>query len=163
MAQTHLRGTPVPTVGDLPEVGLPLDFSLTDATLTQKHPSDFPGKKVLNVFPSIDTAVCALSVRTFNEKAASLPGVTVLNISADLPFAQKRFCGAEGLSGVHTLSTFRSSFLQDAGLALAAGPMAGLAARAVFVLDADNRVIYRQLVDEIAKEPDYEAAIAALG
>jgi len=163
MAVTHLRGKPISTVGSLPEIGDEVHFSLTDASLSQRGPADFAGVKVLNIFPSIDTPVCATSVRTFNEKVASSHGAVVLNISADLPFAQKRFCGAEGLSGVYTLSTFRSTFLQDAGLAMADGPMAGLAARAVLVLDGENRLVYRQLVEDIAKEPDYDAALNAVG
>jgi len=130
--------------------------------LAEKRLADFRGKKVLNVFPSLDTPVCALSVRTFNARAAGTPGVTVLNVSADLPFAQKRFCGAEGIERAVTLSSFRSTFARDYGLEIANGPLRGLCSRAVLVLDEGNRVLYTQQVPEIAEEPDYDAALAAL-
>jgi thiol peroxidase len=118
---------------------------------------------VLNIFPSVDTPTCATSVRTFNERASSLDNTVVLCVSADLPFAQGRFCGAEGLTNVQTASSFRSSFGSDFGVTLADGVLAGLLARAVVVLDEDGKVTYTELVPEIAKEPDYDAAIAALG
>lgn len=126
--------------------------------------SQYAGKrKVLNIFPSIDTGVCAASVRKFNQLAAELDNTVVLCISADLPFAQSRFCGAEGLSNVVTLSTLRgASFLADYGVAIATGPLAGLAARAVVVIDENDQVVYSQLVNEITEEPDYDAALAAL-
>lgn len=164
MAQTALRGNPVNLVGDLPAVGAPAPaFSLTADNLGQLTPADFAGKNlVLNIFPSIDTAVCATSVRTFNERAAGLDGTVVLCVSADLPFAQKRFCGAEGIENVQTASTFRSDFGQQYGVALADGPMAGLMARAVVVVDPSGTVVHSQLVPEIAQEPDYDAALAAL-
>ncbi|MCK9193686.1 MAG: thiol peroxidase, partial [Nevskia sp.] len=125
---------------------------------------DFSGKKkVLNVFPSVDTPTCAMSVRKFNEKAAGLPDAVVLCISADLPFAQKRFCGAEGLSNVVTLSLMRGrNFSKDYGLLIENGPLSGLTARAVIVLSADNKVLYTELVPEIGSEPNYDAALAAL-
>jgi len=140
-------------------------FSLVGKDLSDVALADFSGqRKVLNIFPSIDTGVCAASVRRFNELAASLTNTVVLCISADLPFAQGRFCGAEGLDKVVTLSTFRSTrFLTDYGVAIAEGPLAGLAARAVVVLDADNHVLHVERVSEITHEPDYAAAIAALG
>ena len=120
-------------------------------------------RKILNIFPSVDTSVCAASVRRFNVEAAGLDNTVVLCISADLPFAQARFCGAEGLDKVVTLSTLRgAAFLQDYGVALAAGPLAGLAARALLVLDEQDKVLFAQLVPEITEEPDYAGALAAL-
>ena len=164
MAQTALGGNPVNTVGDLPEVGSTPSFTLTKGDLSEVGPADFAGKKVvLNIFPSIDTPTCATSVRTFNERAAGLDDTVVLCVSADLPFAQGRFCGAEGLTNVQTASSFRSDFGDQFGVALADGKLAGLLARAVVVLDADGKVTYTQLVPEIAQEPDYDAALAALG
>jgi thiol peroxidase len=164
MAQTALGGNPVHTVGDLPEIGSTPSFSLTQGNLQELTPADLAGKKVvLNIFPSVDTPTCATSVRTFNERASSLDNTVVLCVSADLPFAQGRFCGAEGLTNVQTASSFRSSFGSDFGVTLADGVLAGLLARAVVVLDEDGKVTYTELVPEIAKEPDYDAAIAALG
>ena len=120
-------------------------------------------RKILNIIPSIDTGVCAASTRKFNEKAGSLDNTVVLVVSADLPFAAARFCGAEGLKNVETLSTFRNySFQQDYGVAIQDGPLAGLCARAVVVLDENNKVIHSQLVDEIKNEPDYDAALKVL-
>lgn len=164
MAQTALGGSPVNTVGDLPFVGAPApSFSLTKIDLEQLGNEELIGKKVvLNIFPSIDTAVCALSVRTFNERAAALDGTVVLCVSADLPFAQKRFCGAEGIDNVVMASTFRSDFGQAYGVALADSRMAGLMARSVVVLDEHGTVVHTELVPEIATEPNYDAAIAAL-
>ncbi len=164
MARITLKGDPYHTIGDLPDVGegAPL-FELVRQDLTIATLSTYAGRrKVLNVFPSLDTSVCAASVRRFNQEAASLDDVVVLNISADLPFAAKRFCAAEGIQGAETLSTFRSSFPTDYGVSIVDGPMAGLCARAVLVLKEDNRVIYAQLVGEIAEEPDYQAALAVL-
>jgi thiol peroxidase len=165
MAQTALGGAPVNTVGDLPAVGSPApSFSLTKVDLEQLTVDDLAGKKVvLNVFPSVDTATCATSVRTFNARAAALEGTVVLCVSADLPFALKRFCGAEGLDDVVPVSTFRSDFGQAYGLTIADTKMAGLMARAVLVLDEHGTIVYEQLVPEIANEPDYDSAIAALG
>jgi thiol peroxidase len=123
----------------------------------------FRGKSLLlNIFPSVDTPVCAMSVRTFNERAAA-SGVTVLCVSNDLPFAQKRFCGAEGIENVTTASAFRDSFGKDYGITIADGPMAGLLGRAVVVIGADGNVAYAELVPEIATEPNYDAALAAAG
>ena len=165
MAQTALRGNPVQTVGDLPAVGSPVpSFKVTGDNLAEVTAADFAGKNiVLNIFPSIDTPTCATSVRTFNQRAADLADTVVLCVSADLPFAQKRFCGAEGIDNVKTASTFRSDFGEQFGVTLAEGPMAGLMARAVVVVDASGNVVHSQLVPEIADEPDYDAAIAALG
>jgi thiol peroxidase len=118
---------------------------------------------LLNIFPSVDTPVCALSVRTFNQRAGELDNTVVLCVSADLPFAQKRFCGAEGIENVQTASTFRSDFGKSFGVQLAEGPMSGLMARAVIVLDEQGKVTYTELVPEIAQEPNYDAALAALG
>ena len=164
MAQTALGGTPVNTVGELPTVGSHTpDFSLTKPDLSDITAADLAGQRViLNIFPSIDTPTCAASVRHFNEVASSLDNTTVLNVSADLPFAQTRFCGAEGLTNVTNASTFRGGF-GSYGIALADGRLAGLLARAVVVLDVDGTVLHSQLVPEIAQEPDYEAAVAALG
>lgn len=164
MARTALGGTPVDTVGDLPFVGAPApSFSLTKTDLEQLTSEDVAGKKVvLNVFPSIDTPTCATSVRTFNARAASLDDTVVLCVSADLPFALHRFCGAEGLDNVVPVSTFRSDFGQAYGLTLVDSALAGLLARAVVVLDERSMVVHTQLVDELAHEPDYDAAIAAL-
>jgi thiol peroxidase len=164
MAQTALGGNPVNTVGELPSVGSTPSFTLTKGDLSEITPADFAGQKVvLNIFPSIDTPTCATSVRTFNERASSLDNTVVLCVSADLPFAQGRFCGAEGLSNVTSASSFRSDFGDAFGVALADGKLAGLLARAVVVLDEQGAVAYTELVPEIAHEPNYDAAIAALG
>ena len=164
MAQITLRGNAINTVGELPAVGSPAPaFKLTGADLGAVSSDQFSGKPVLlNIFPSVDTPVCATSVRTFNERAAG-SGATVVNVSKDLPFAQKRFCGAEGIENVTTASAFRDSFGEDYGTTIVDGPMAGLLARAVVVIGADGNVAYVQLVPEIAQEPDYDAALAALG
>lgn len=162
MAQITLRGNPINTVGELPAVGSPAPaFTLTGTDLGPVTSDQFSGKAlVLNIFPSVDTPVCALSVRTFNERAAAT-GATVVNVSKDLPFAQKRFCGAEGIENVTTASAFRDSFGQDYGVALADGPMAGLLGRAIVVIGADGTVAYTELVPEIAQEPNYDAALDA--
>ena len=164
MAQITLRGNPINTVGELPSVGSPAPaFSLTGADMGAVSNEQFSGKPVvLNIFPSVDTPVCATSVRTFNERVAG-GGVTVVNVSKDLPFAQKRFCGAEGIENVTTASAFRDSFGEDYGVSIADGPMAGLLARAVVVIGADGNVAYTELVPEIAHEPNYDAALAAVG
>ena len=163
MATITLKGNPIHTAGDLPAQGNQApDFSLLRGDLSRGTLASFPGKKVLNIFPSVDTPVCATSVRKFN-KLASEKGITVLNISEDLVFAQKRFCGAEGLDKVEVLSAFRSSFGKDYGLEITEGPFTGLTARAVLVLDENNKVIHAELVPEIAQEPNYDAALAALG
>ena len=163
MAQITLRGNAINTVGELPAVGSSApSFSLTGADLSPVSSDQFSGKPVLlNIFPSVDTPVCATSVRKFNERAAG-GGATVVNVSKDLPFAQARFCGAEGIENVTTGSAFRDSFGEDYGVTLADGPMAGLLARAVVVIGADGNVAYTELVPEIAQEPDYDAALAAL-
>jgi thioredoxin-dependent peroxiredoxin len=164
MAQIALGGNPVNTVGDLPAVGSTTpSFTLTKADLSDITPADLAGQRVvLNIFPSIDTKVCAASVRKFNELASGLANTTVLNVSADLPFAQGRFCGAEGLTNVTNASTFRGGF-ESYGTTLVDGRLAGLMARAVVVLDESGTVLHSQLVPEIAQEPDYDAAVAALG
>lgn len=164
MASITLKGNQIHTSGDLPAVGATCpDFMLTTSALQDVSLSNYAGKrKVLNIFPSVDTPVCATSVRSFNAKAAGQEGVVVLNISADLPFAMKRFCGAEGLEGVEALSSFRSGFAKEFGLEIVDGPLAGLCSRAVIVLDADNKVTYVEQVPEIAQEPNYDAALAAL-
>jgi thiol peroxidase len=158
-----LGPNPAETNGPLPKIGSTISFTLADQDLADVGLDAFPGKKILNVFPSVNTGICAASVRNFNEKAGGMPGVTVLNISMDLPFAQKEFCAAAGLEGVHTLSAFRSSFLRDNGLLLVSSKFAGLAARAVLVLDASNTVVYVALSEQIGAEPDYAGALAAVG
>ncbi|GAA1940259.1 thiol peroxidase [Kitasatospora viridis] len=165
MAQVTLKGSPVQVKGDLPQAGAQAPaFSLVGEGLADKSLVDFAGtRKILNIFPSVDTPTCAASVRAFNATAGDLANTVVLCISADLPFAQGRFCGAEGLENVKTLSTLRGrEFLENYGVAIADGPLAGLAARAVVVLDENDKVIHSQLVGEIADEPDYEAALASL-
>ena len=165
MAQLTFKGNPINTNGDLPAVGQPApDFKLVANDLKDLTLADFAGKKkLLNIVPSLDTSVCALSTRKFNEHAKAHPDTVILVISADLPFAQKRFCGSEGLSNVVTLSMMRSrKFAKDYGVLLEDGPLAGLTARAVVVLDANDQVRHVELVPEIAQEPNYEAALAAL-
>ena len=164
MANTAFRGTPVQTIGDLPAQGAAApDFTLTGADLADVASAELSGRRVvLNIFPSIDTGVCAASVRKFNELAAGLENATVVCVSADLPFALGRFCGAEGIENVVTASTFRSSFGEDYGVKMADGPLAGLNARSVVVVDADGTVLHSELVPEIGQEPDYDAAVATL-
>ena len=167
MASTvTLGGNPVEVAGNFPQKGqiAPI-FSLVGNDLADVPLKQFSGKrKILNIFPSIDTPTCATSVRNFNKRASELPDTVVLCISVDLPFAQKRFCGAEGLNNVITLSTMRGrEFLKDYGVEIATGPLVGVAARAVVVLDDQNRVLHSELVSEIKSEPDYDAAIKALG
>lgn len=165
MAQTALRGNPVQTSGDLPSAGASApDFSLIGSDLSPLTKEELAGQRVvLNIFPSIDTPTCAQSVRAFNERAASLDNTTVVCVSADLPFAQSRFCGAEGIENVKTASTFRNpEFLDAYGVGMVDGPLQGLAARAVVVVDESGQVTHSQMVGEIADEPDYDAAIAAL-
>ncbi|WP_034272167.1 thiol peroxidase [Actinospica robiniae] len=165
MSTVTLRGNEIEVGGSFPQPGAEAPgFSLVGKDLADVTLESFGGKrKVLNIFPSVDTGTCAASVRRFNELASKLENTVVLCISADLPFAQARFCGAEGLENVVTLSTLRhSDFLAAYGVAIASGPMTGLASRAVVVLDADNVVTHAQLVAEIADEPDYDAAVSAL-
>ena len=164
MAITALRGNPVRTSGDLPEVGdhAP-EFTLTGVDLGDIA-SNFSGQRtVLNIFPSIDTGVCATSVRRFNELAAGLDNTRVLCISQDLPFAMARFCGAEGLDRVISASAFRSTFGDDYGVRLLDGPMRGLLARSVVVVDERGEVVHTELVSDISHEPDYDAALSVLG
>jgi thiol peroxidase len=164
MATTALKGTPVQTNGELPAPGSTApDFLLIGTDLSEKTLADFKGKKkILTINPSYDTAVCQAAARTFNERATSLDQVVVLVISSDLPFAQKRFCVAEGLKGVVPLSTFRGSFLKDYGVEMVSGAMKGLAARAIVVLDENDKVVHTELVSDITREPNYDAAIAAV-
>lgn len=166
MASITLRGSPVKTSGELPKIGSAAPaFKLVSQDLKDLGLTDFQGKrKVLNIFPSVDTPTCATSVRKFNEKAAGLKETAVLCIAADLPFAMKRFCAAEGLANVVNLSLMRGGkFAEDYGLRIQDGPLAGLTARAVVVLDKDNKVLHTELVQEIANEPNYDAALKALG
>ena len=166
MSSVNFKGNPVHVDGQFPKVADKAPaFRLVGGDLSEKTLRDFAGKrKVLNIFPSIDTGVCAASVRHFNKDAAGLRNAVVLCISADLPFAQARFCGAEGIENVVMLSMMRGrEFLEDYGVAMTDGPLAGLAARAVVVLDENDKVIHAQLVDEIGHEPDYDSALKALG
>lgn len=163
--QVTLQGNSVDLMGKLPEVGQKApEFSLVSKDLNDVSLAQFAGKrKVLNIFPSVDTGVCAASVRQFNKVANELDNTVVLCISADLPFAQARFCGAEGLENVVTLSTMRGAeFKENYGVLIASGPLAGLTSRAVIVLDETDNVIYTQLVNEITTEPDYDNALNAL-
>ncbi|NUW36683.1 thiol peroxidase [Nonomuraea sp. SMC257] len=165
MSEISFKGNPVTVGGTFLEQGAEAPaFSLVGKDLSDVTLASFGSSvKVLNIFPSVDTGVCAASVRRFNQVAAEHPQAVVLCVSADLPFAQQRFCGAEGIDNVVMLSLMRGrEFLTDYGVAQESGPLAGLAARAVVVLDGDNKVIHSELVPEIAQEPDYEAALAAL-
>lgn len=164
MANISFHGDPATTIGELPSVGsLAPSFSLTAGDLSDLTNDTLAGKRiVLNIFPSIDTGVCAASVREFNKRAASLDNTAVVCVSADLPFASSRFCAAEGIENVLVGSSFRSSFGRDYGVTLVDTPLAGLLARAVIVLDGDGTVLYEELVSEIGNEPDYDAAVAAL-
>ncbi|OYN98235.1 thiol peroxidase [Enemella evansiae] len=164
MATTAFKGNPVNTVGDLPAQGQAApDFTVTGQDLSEVKLSDFTGSRlVLNIFPSVDTPTCAQSVRKFNELAAGFDNTKVLCVSADLPFALGRFCGAEGIENVVTGSVFRSSFGSDYGVTMTDGPLQGLLARSVVVLDEQGNVTYSELVPEIGQEPDYDSASAAL-
>ncbi|WP_010120712.1 thiol peroxidase [Corynebacterium nuruki] len=164
MADTAFSGTPAHTVGDLPAVGDPAPaFTTVDVDLNDVSLADFAGKRVvLNIFPSVDTGVCAASEREFNKRAAGLDNTVVVSVSKDLPFALGRFCAAEGIANVTATSAFRSSFSEDYGVRLLDSPLAGVLARAVVVIDTDGTVLYSQLVPEITTEPDYDAALAAL-
>ena len=165
MALVTLHGNQIETVGALPEEGMKApNFSLTATDLSMKELKDFAGNmKVLNIFPSLDTGVCAASVRRFNKEAGELDKTVVLCISADLPFAHSRFCEIEGLKDVISLSSFRSpGFGKNYGVALTTGPLAGLLTRAVVILDSSDLVVYTELVPEIGQEPDYDAALAVL-
>ncbi len=165
MANTKLAGNPVNLAGEFPNNDINVkNFTAVRQDLSEFSLDDFKGKrKILNIFPSIDTDVCATSVRTFNTKAAELENTVVICLSFDLPFAQKRFCGAEGIENVETGSLFRNcDFGTDYGVLIEDGPLKGLSARAVIVLDENNKVLYGQLVDDITHEPDYSAALSAL-
>ncbi len=164
MAHISRRGTPTTTVGDLPAVGSKApDFTLTAGDMSDITRDHWAGRRlVLNIFPSVDTTTCAMSVRRFNALASTLADTTVVCVSNDLPYAQSRFCGAEGLSNVATASAFRSDFGDVYGVRILDGAMRGLLARAVVVIDTDGTVIHTELVDDIGHEPDYDAAIAVL-
>lgn len=165
MAQITFKGNPINTSGNLPEVGTKApDFNLTASDLSQKSLSDYQGKNVvLNIFPSVDTGVCAQSVRTFNEKVSAADNTVVLCVSKDLPFALSRFCAAEGLQNVETLSDFKSNEFSDAyGVKMTDGPLNGLLSRAVVVLNPEGNVVYNEQVPEIGQEPDYNNALNAL-
>lgn len=165
MAQINFKGNPVHSEGNLPQVGeIAPDFTLTGSDLSSRSLHEFKGKKViLNIFPSIDTGTCAMSVRQFNEKASGLENTVVLCISKDLPFAQGRFCAAEGLENVITLSDFKNDdFSKAYGVKFADGPLAGLLSRSVVVLDEEGKVKYTEQVAETVEEPNYEAALAAV-
>ena len=164
MATTALKGTPIQTNGDLPAVGTEApDFVLVATDMSEKNLASFAGKKkILSINPSYDTPVCQVATRTFNQRAANLDDVVVLMVSADLPFAQKRFCAAEGIEDVVPLSTFRGSFLEDYGVELIDGPLKGISARAIVVIDENDKVTHTELVPEIGQEPNYDAALAAV-
>lgn len=165
MTTVTLKGNPFQIFGALPAAGsVAPDFSLVKTDLSVAHRDDFKGKKtILNIFPSLDTAVCAASVRKFNAEAANIPGVNIVCVSKDLPFAHSRFCTTEGIENLVNASTFRdNNFGKDYGVMLTEGPLEGLLARSVVVLDEEGKVIYSQLVPEITEEPDYEAALAVV-
>jgi len=165
MATITFKGNPTTTSGTLPHAGLKVpSFVLTKSDLSDIAMDSFAGKRIVfNIFPSIDTGICALSVKRFNKEASSLKDVAVLCISMDLPFAQSRFCGAEGLKDVITLSAFRSgTFGKDFGLTITDGPLKGLLSRAVIITNEKGIVTYTEQVPEIAQEPDYEAALKVL-
>ena len=164
MATTAFKGNPVQTTGELPATGSAAPtIDLVRADMSEVTSDSLSGRRVvLNIFPSVDTGVCATSVRKFNELAAGLENTTVVCASKDLPFALSRFCGAEGIDNVTAASAFRSSFGEDYGVTMTDGPLQGLLARSVVVLDSDGSVAYTELVPEIGQEPDYDAAIAAL-
>ncbi len=164
MAKITLGGQPANTIGELPQLGQKVMFSkLLRNDLTEVSNETYAGKiKVLSIFPSVDTGVCATSIRRFNKEAAQLKNTVVLNVSMDLPFANGRFCGSEGITNCETLSAFRSAFGKETGLLMTDSAFAGLLARAVLVLSADNTVIHSELVAEIGSEPNYEVALKQL-
>lgn len=164
MASVTFQGNTVSTTGELPKVGEKApEFTLVKADLSEVSLSSLAGKNVvLNIFPSIDTGTCATSVRKFNEKAADLDNTVVICVSADLPFAAGRFCGAEGIENVITGSTFRSTFGSDYGVTFTSAPLTGLMSRSVVVINSDGNVIYTEQVAETTEEPNYEAALAVL-
>ena len=165
MAVISLRGQTINTVGEFPQAGsVAPEFKLTNAKMQDKQLADFRGKKVLlNIVPSLDTPVCAKSTKTFDQLAVGRDDLAVLIVSADLPFAQGRFCSAEKMKHVEALSMMRSrSFAKDYGVLMADGPLEGIAARAVVAIDAEGKVLYSELVQDVAQEPNYEAAMAAV-
>lgn len=164
MADITFKGNLVHTIGNLPEKGTEAqEFTMVSSDLSEKHLADYTGKKVLlNIFPSIDTGVCAASARQFNKEASSLENTVVINVSRDLPFALSRFCAAEGLDNVEVLSDFRGNFGEDYGVTMEDSPLKGLLSRAVVAIDESGKVIYTEQVPEIGQEPDYEAALNAL-
>lgn len=164
MAQITLKGTPINTIGELPQIGSEfLDFELVDADLSTKTLADFEGKiKVFNIFPSIDTGICAASARKFNENASKLENTIVINVSRDLPFALGRFCDAEGLNNVKTLSDFRGNFGENFGITITDSPLKGLLSRCIIIVDENNKIVYTEQVPEISQEPDYEKAFEVL-
>ncbi len=165
MAQVTLSGNPVQTAGNLPKVGSSApEFTFVYGDLSEGKLSDYRGKRVvLNIFPSVDTGVCAQSVRTFNKRATEATNTVVLCLSRDLPFAQSRFCAAEGIENVKTASVFRCNCFRDGyGVEMTDGPLKGLEARSVVVIDEEGKVVYTELVPEIAQEPNYEAALSVL-
>jgi len=165
MATITLKGNEIHTSGNLPSVGESAkDFQLTGVDLSTKSINDFAGHHlILNIFPSIDTGTCAMSVRNFNKEAANLENTKVLCISRDLPFAQNRFCGAEGIENVVMLSDFKSGqFGKDYGLEITDGPLAGLSSRSIVIVNPEGKVTYTEQVTETVDEPNYEAALASL-
>ena len=164
MSKITLKGNAVNTSGTLPAVGTTAPaFKLVRNDLSEVTLDTYAGKtKILNIFPSVDTGTCATSVRKFNQEAAKLNNAVVLNVSADLPFAQARFCGAEGIKNCETLSTFRSGFGKEWGLQITDSPLAGLMSRAVVILSPDNKVLYTEQVGEIVDEPNYAAALKTI-
>lgn len=161
MANITLKGNAISTKGELPTIGSELkNFTLVNDKLEDKNLNDYKGKKLIfNIFPSIDTGVCAASARKFNQEASSVENTIILNVSKDLPFALGRFCAAEGLDQVETLSDFRGSFGDDFGVTIENGPLAGLMSRAIIVTNEEGKVIYTEQVPEITQEPDYEKAL----
>lgn len=164
MANITLKGNAISTKGELPTIGSELkNFTLVNDKLEDKNLNDYKGKKLIfNIFPSIDTGVCAASARKFNEEASSVENTIILNVSKDLPFALGRFCAAEGLDQVETLSDFRGSFGDDFGVTIENGPLAELMSRAIIVTNEEGKVIYTEQVPEITQEPDYEKALNAV-
>jgi len=164
MANVTLKGNPVETLGQLPEPGSDApDFTLVKTDLSEVSLSDYAGSRlVLNIFPSVDTDTCAMSVRAFNKRAADLHNTAVLCVSADLPFALARFCGAEGIDNVEAASSFRSAFGEDYGLSFTSGPLKGLLSRCVVTIDEHGKVLHSEQVSEITEEPNYEAALSVL-
>ncbi len=164
MAQITLKGNAINTNSELPSIGsIAPDFTSVKNDLSEVSLSELKGKRViLNIFPSVDTGTCATSVRAFNQKAASLENTSILCVSADLPFALGRFCGAEGIESVITSSSFRSDFAENYGVKIIDGPLKGVCARSIVVIDENGKVLYTELVPETVNEPNYDAAIAVL-